>query len=434
MEPEEQQQLLEELRVENRELRRRFSELEFLGHMANWIELRMPLEEIHSEILNSLADLLNADIASLMLLEPSSGELHIRAARGLKKSIVRNTRVKLGQDISGRVAATGQGVLTQDSEKAFGRPGRKNYRTGGCIVAPIKFRGQILGVLNFADKQDGHFQEKDLEFVSRMGRHAAGMLMLAMSQKALVKQERRERELQFAHTLQTSFLPDSPPRIKGLQLAARYIPALEVSGDFYDFIPLPDKRLGILIGDVCGKGIPGAIFMARFTSDFRAIAPNATNTAEAMTRTNHRVFDRSRRGLFVTAIYLIIDPVTGQVEISNAGHPMPLLCSDRDTQVSGIDQAIDIPLGIAADTRYPRSTFKISPGESLLLVTDGVFDARGLTGERYGLDRLNAVAGRGSPAPRSLLDRMLADLRRFAGQHTSSDDVTAVAIGRPQKR
>ncbi len=431
MEAEAEQQLLTELRAENRELRRQLSELEFLGHMADWIELRMPLEEIHSEILNSLANLLNADIASLMLLEPNSGELHIRAARGLNKNIVRNTRVKLGQDISGRVAATGQGVLTQNSEQTFGRPSREGYRTRGCIVAPIKFRGQILGVLNFADKQVGDFQEKDLEFVSRMGRHAAGMLMLAMSQKALIKQERREREMQFAHTLQTSFLPDSPPRIKGLQLAARYLPALEVSGDFYDFIPLPDNRLEILIGDVCGKGIPGAIFMARFTSDFRAIAPNAANTAEAMTRTNHRVFDRSRRGLFVTAIYLIVDSASGQVEISNAGHPAPLICSDCGSKVLSMGKAKDIPLGIAAKTSYPRDSFTLSPGETMLLITDGVFDAQGLGGERYGMDRLNTVTGRGSPRPRALLDRLLTDLHRFAGQHASADDVTAVAIGRP---
>lgn len=254
--------------------------------------------------------------------------------------------------------------------------------------------------------------------------------LAATSHQALAERERRGRELEFAHALQKAFLPGRPPEAEGLLLAARYVPALDVSGDFYDFIPLPEGRLGIVIGDVSGKGIPAALFMARFSSDFRSLALSGLSPGEAMTRANEAVTESSRRGLFVTAAYAVFDPRSGEMVLSNAGHPVPLVRSAGSDGVRGIGEAIDVPLGVVPDTRYPEARLELGPGETLLFLTDGAFEALGPEGERYGLDRLTDTVGRGSARPEDMAERMLADVTDFVGSRARSDDLTIVAAQR----
>ena len=251
-----------------------------------------------------------------------------------------------------------------------------------------------------------------------------------LADAALLRQERHEREMQFAHTLQEAFLPGRPPEVEGLLLAARYIPAMEVGGDFYDFIPLPGPRLGVVIGDVSGKGVPAALFMARFSSDFRGLALSGLSPGEALSRANETVALRSRRGLFVTAAYLVLDPASGAATFSNAGHPVPLLRAAGSGGLRGVGEAIDVPLGIVPDTAYPEAGLELAPGETLLLVTDGAFEARGPGGERYGLERLAEAALRGPAEPRGLIEGVLAGVVNFVGAGARSDDLTMVAVGR----
>ncbi len=420
---------LKALRLENEELVSRLDELGFLAEMIERLETHASLDELQSEILNHLADRLDADIASLMMLDPASGELSVKASRGLTRDFIRDVRVKLGQEISGRVAATGRGLVVEDVEKTLGRPNRDKYRTRSCMSAPLKFRGRIVGVLNFADKREGEFRSEDLEVISRLGRQAAGLLLSAMSHEVLVRQERYERELQFAHTLQQAFLPGRPPELEGLSLAARYLPALEVGGDFYDFIPISESSIGVLIGDVAGKGVPAAMFMARFSSTFRSLAMRGLSPAEAMSRANTGVCERSRRGLFVTAVYLAVDGKRGEVLLCNAGHPVPLVRAVNG-EVRGLAGGLDVPLGLVPETEYVEARVEMARGETLLLTTDGTFDARAAEGERYGWDRLTEILV-GSPSkPKELIEYLLTDITRFVGGGSQADDLTMVAIGR----
>jgi phosphoserine phosphatase RsbU/P len=255
-------------------------------------------------------------------------------------------------------------------------------------------------------------------------------LFSAMGHEKLLLQERYERELQFAHSLQQAFLPEHSPEWEGLLLAARYLPALEVGGDFYDFMQLPDGRLGLLVGDVSGKGVPAALFMARFSSDFRSLAMGGASPAEAMSRANLDVCRRSRRGLFVTAVYVVIDAASGEMSISNAGHPVPLLRS-ASGHVRGLAEGIDIPLGIIKGTDYPQAQVKIESGETLLLMTDGAFDAKSPQGDRYGIDRLTGLLSGGDANPDVLIDHLLQEITRFKGDGPRSDDLTLVCAGRP---
>ena len=426
-----EQSELQRLRSETRRLTARVAELDFLAELAEWLEKHTSLEELHQMILDRLADRLGARMASLMMLDGNSGELSISAARGLTEGVIGSARVKVGQGISGHVAASGRALVIKDIEKAFGRPNREGYQTPDCLSVPLKFRGQVLGVLNFAEKREGVFGDADLEMVSRLGRQAAGVMVAAMSHQVLIQQERFERDLQFAHTLQEAFLPGRPPEIEGLMLAARYVPALEVGGDFYDFIHLPDGRVGVVIGDVSGKGIPAALFMARFSSDFRALALAGLSPGEVMSRAARIVSERSRRGLFVTAVYVVIDPGGGQAVLSNAGHPAPLVRSADQGSLRSIEEGVDVPLGVLAEVEYPEARFSLAAGEALLLLTDGVLEARAPGGGRYGAERLNAAVGRETSRPREMIERVLGEVVRFAGMGAQSDDLTIVAAGRP---
>ncbi|MHC4916099.1 MAG: PP2C family protein-serine/threonine phosphatase [Planctomycetota bacterium] len=240
----------------------------------------------------------------------------------------------------------------------------------------------------------------------------------------------RERQsLEFAHQLQRSFLPLTAPEISGLALAAHYRPAQHVSGDFYDFLDLPDGRLGLLVGDVAGKGIPAALYMARFTSHFRALALSGMSPSEAMSAANAEATERPRRGMFVTAAYAVIQPGSGGIRLTNAGHPVPLIRS-AGGDVRGLAEAIDIPLGIAPDTVYPEAGIRLQHGETLVMLTDGAFEAKRADGTLYGLDRLTEVIGRKPGDPGVLVDRLLADVIDFMGDSGRPDDLTVVAVRR----
>jgi sigma-B regulation protein RsbU (phosphoserine phosphatase) len=247
--------------------------------------------------------------------------------------------------------------------------------------------------------------------------------------KLLVRQERHERELQFAHTLQQAFLPPAPPRMEGLRAAARYLPAREVGGDFYDFMPISSGSTGVLIGDVAGKGVPAAMLMARFSSTFRSLAMSGLSPGELMSRANAAVCERSRRGLFVTAIYMTFEAASDRVVLCNAGHPVPLLRA-ADGNVEGLAEGIDVPLGVVPETQYAEACVELPPGGNLVLMTDGAFDAKAPEGGRYGLDRLRATIAEAPDAPGELVDELLNDIIRFTGAGAQSDDMTVVAMRR----
>ena len=240
------------------------------------------------------------------------------------------------------------------------------------------------------------------------------------------------RELALAGEIQANFLPSTLPDVPGWQLAAMLKPARETSGDFYDLMHLPNGRLGILIADVTDKGMGAALFMALSRTLLRTYAVEYDTQPElALGATNRRILEDTSAGLFVTVFYGVLDPSSGELTYSNAGHNPPYLLSARDgNTIQELDRT-GVPLGILDGVSWERRIVQLETGDLLLLYTDGITEAQNAQEEFFDEDRLQAFvrASLGRSA-QEIQDGIIAQVDAFVGDVPQSDDITLVAVVR----
>ena len=240
------------------------------------------------------------------------------------------------------------------------------------------------------------------------------------------------RELALAGQIQANFLPDTLPDIPGWQLSAMLEPARETSGDFYDFIPLPSGRLGILIADVADKGMGAALFMALSRTLIRTYADEHETQPElALGAANRRILADTRAGLFVTVFYGVLDPTSGELTYSNAGHNPPYLVSARDgNMIQELDRT-GLPLGILDGGTWQQRVVELAAGDMLLMYTDGITEAQNAQEAFFEEDRLREVvrANVGRSA-RDVHDSVIAQVGAFVGGAPQSDDMTLMVVVR----
>jgi len=233
-----------------------------------------------------------------------------------------------------------------------------------------------------------------------------------------------QRELETARRIQRSLLPREPERVRGLDVAVRYLPMTAVAGDIYDFVELGSSRLGILVADVCGHGVPAALLASMVKLAFSTQADAADDPGLVLTMMN-RILSRHLEHGFVTAVYAVVDTEAGRITVANAGHP-PLLIGRPDRHVEGIDER-GLMLGVFPDARYANREVDLRPGDLILLYTDGVTETRNPSGEFFDDERVRRwlTAGNGGGASR-LADGALRDLNVWRGGAVPEDDITFV--------
>ena len=238
------------------------------------------------------------------------------------------------------------------------------------------------------------------------------------------------RELALAGQIQANFLPNTLPDVPGWQLAAMLEPARETSGDFYDVIPLPSGRLGILIADVADKGMGAALYMALSRTLIRTYAVEYDTQPElALSAANRRIMADTRAGLFVTVFYGVLDPTSGELTYSNAGHNPPYLLSARDGNVIQELERTGVPLGILEGGTWQQKVVHLAPGDVLMLYTDGITEAQNAQEAFFDEDRLRDVvrANLGRSA-RDIQDEVMAQVGAFVGDSPQSDDITLMVV------
>jgi sigma-B regulation protein RsbU (phosphoserine phosphatase) len=296
------------------------------------------------------------------------------------------------------------------------------------MCVPLKTKNGTLGIIYVdSNRRSKNFNEADLRVLEALADHAAIAIENAQLQKSLLEKQRIEQELEFAAIIQRSFLPLTPPESEFFRLSAQSLSAKTVGGDFYDFISIGGQRLGIAIGDVSGKGIPAALYMARLISDFRFIASSEPSPALTLEKINEQLARRSRRGMFVTMIYILLDTESGEATCANAGHLPVLLQGARGIQ--NLNRNTGVPLGILPDTRYEEFTFRMAPGDRALLYTDGIIEAINMQDQRYTLPRVMDYMTRHSD-DRPLAESLFDEVRNFAGEAPQHDDMTLLSIHR----
>ncbi len=255
---------------------------------------------------------------------------------------------------------------------------------------------------------------------------------LQAAQAQIIAAETLERELKLAHAIQMGLLTPTRPEAPGYSFGAQIVPARAVGGDLFDFIPLSPLTVGLVVGDVADKGMPAAIFMAQALALLRAEASQGADPAEVLRCVNRHLLYMNRSELFVTALYGVLDLVTGRLDYARAGHEVPLLI-EAGGQPMRLPRGRGQPLAIFEDVELDEGTLLLPPGASLLIFSDGVTDARAPTGHMFGhTSLLAAFAAEAAVADgaQPLCDHLLQRVMAFQGPAAQHDDITLLAVQR----
>jgi serine phosphatase RsbU (regulator of sigma subunit)/predicted ester cyclase len=251
-----------------------------------------------------------------------------------------------------------------------------------------------------------------------------------LAQKA-IERERIEQELQVARRIQLALLPKDLPKLEGWQIAPHYQPAREVGGDFYDFILLEDSRVGLVIGDVSGKGVPAAVLMASTLSVVRAVAQRGASVpGQVLAETNEVLCTYVPPNMFVTCFYAILEPESGHLSYANAGHTLPC-CRRREEGRTDELVARGMPLGLMPGMFYEEKVTTLLPGDNALFCTDGLVEAHSPQGEMFGTPRLRGLLSEHLVSGGDLTTFLVQKLEQFTGEsQEQEDDITLLTLER----
>ena len=319
------------------------------------------------------------------------------------------------------------------TEVKFESPALAALRARGLrVVVPLVSQGEITGLLALSDRRsEQEFSSDDRrilgEFASNAGQ-AVRVALLARAQQIEAEQRTRlENELRVARTVQETLLPSELPHPDGWKLDAYWKPAREMSGDFYDFIPFEDGRLGIVMGDVTDKGMPAAMVMATTRSLLRTIAQQTVMPGAVLELVNNALCPNIPTRMFVTCLYAVLDPLRGTLHFANAGHNLPVL---QRTEGATELRATGMPLGLLLGMAYEEKCVQLQPGDQLLIYSDGLTEAHDPQREMFGFPRLRELLSKTRPD-----DDVIAILREHLQAHVGpdweqEDDVTFVTLKR----
>ena len=324
------------------------------------------------------------------------------------------------------------GVVEVDKLNLDSPAVRQLKAAGVKIAVPLISQGELVGMLNLGHRlSEQEYSTDDLRLLSRLSRQAAPAVrvaQLARQQQAEVRErERVDQEMRVARVIQQTLLPQSVPELPGWQMSAHYQPAREVGGDFYDFLDLPDGRIGLVVGDVTDKGVPAALVMATTRAILRAAAEQLVSPGEVLRRANDVLCPDIPPKMFVTCLYAVLDPKEGLLQYANAGQDLPCLRS-----ADGLSElrATGMPLGLMPGMDYEQKEVSLNPGESVFMYSDGLVEAHNDQREMFGLPRLRGLM-LDHPGGAPLIDFLLNELAEFTGPEAiQEDDVTMVTLQR----
>ncbi|MEN8200493.1 MAG: GAF domain-containing SpoIIE family protein phosphatase [Thermodesulfobacteriota bacterium] len=298
------------------------------------------------------------------------------------------------------------------------------------VFMPIILKKEFIGALALGEKLLGDpYSSDDMELLDTLVSQGAVSVENARLHHKQLAQERVRRELEIANDIQLSFLPSQVATVQGLDLAAFFLPAKEVGGDFYDFIELPDDKLGIVIADVAGKGIPAALYMALSRALIRACsAHEPTDITKAVLQTNMLIQECSAADIFVTLFYAIYDPASSRLRYVRAGHNFPILYKQSAGQCLNLEGK-GVALGMFADIPLEEKEILLEEGDIVVFYTDGVTEAINSKKEEFGTERLTQLlAASKDKTAAEVVDRIQRGVVEFAGDEQQFDDVTLVVL------
>jgi serine phosphatase RsbU (regulator of sigma subunit)/DNA-binding NarL/FixJ family response regulator len=347
------------------------------------------------------------------------------------------------QQLKFAIPETAWDVLRKSSGPQTIFPG-DDYPWGGkhtpgstMILAPIRANDleEPLGGICILHKDEIEDPGSYLQSVQSLAAHISYAVDRNQEQERRISQQKVSQELLSAGRIQTSILPEKPPVLHGWDISAILEPARETSGDFYDFIPLSNGKWGFLIADVTDKGMGAALFMALSSTLIRTYAAQyPTLPALALSYINRRLLSDTHGAMFVTAFYGVLDPENGRLRYVNAGHNPPFLLSGQKGKPVDQLRGTGMALGVMEDASWQQKIVKFSPGDVLLLYTDGVTEAENPYGNFYGEQSiLEILRSRRDQTAQVIQNALLEDVRKFTGKAPKTDDIAIMVVARKKE-
>jgi len=412
-----------------KKLEKKVKGLSSLFQVSAIISSTLNLNDLMNIVMDKAKQEMEAEACSILFYNKETNKLEFEVAisRDEQTSCVLKKKITLdmGQGIAGWVAENLKTLVIDDvsADERFytGADKQTGFTTRNIIAVPLIGRRGLIGVVEIINPGR---KDYDLEVFDILCKQFAVAIENALLHRESIDKEKLKQELEIAASLQKSFLPELPAFHKGkVTVTGVNIPASKIGGDLYDFIEPVEGKVGIFIGDVSGKGVSGALYMAKIISDFRYTALSK-HSPDTVFNCLNNAFASSPRGMFCTAIYMIVDTETGHLQCSVAGHPSFLWLTGNEVKV--MDVLAGPPLGIIPD-EYPSTSLSLKDGDRLLLFTDGVFEAKNREGKRLGFDALTKFVKTHMNSGK-LVEDVVDYVKAFSKGTEMADDLTIVEL------
>ena len=397
-----------------------------LNEIARELTSILNVDELFKRIAELLSRIIDYQMFSILLLDPDGEKLQHRFSQRFQERLHLKHEIPLGRGVVGYAAQSKDAVLVQDVSKDS-RYVMVNPETRSELAVPLIYNEAVIGVLDLEHTRRGYFTEDHKRTLTTLAAQIAIAIENARLYEQIAKQEQRlERDLALARELQMRLLPQTPPRMANLDVQAKFVPARAIGGDLYDFIGYSLSRLGIVIGDVSGKGAPAAIYAALVSGILRSHAPVEPGPAEMLSAVNFSLSERRIDGQFVSIIYAVWDDEQRRLQVANSGLPRPIHVQDGKIEVI---EATGLPLGLFDEADYDEFSFKANPGDLFVFFSDGILDARNRQGEMFGRKRVeDIVATCATQSVDCVVNNIFKAVAKHEAGTTPFDDQTVVAI------
>ena len=397
-----------------------------LNEIARELTSILNLDELLGRIAELMRRLIDYQMFSILLLDATGEKLQHRFSLRFNENIQLKHEIPLGRGLIGYAAETKQAVLVPDVTKDA-RYIEANPETRSELVVPLIYKDKVIGVLDLEHTRRGFFTDDHKRTVTTLAAQIAIAIENARLYEQVARQERRlERDLALARELQMRLLPHARPKLGHLDVAAKFVPARAIGGDLYDFIPYSMSRVGIVIGDVSGKGAPAAIYAALVSGILRSHAPIEPMPAEMLSAVNLSLAERRIEAQFVSLIYAVWDDENRTLTVANSGLPRPIYVHGGKNEVV---EATGLPLGLFDEADYDEFKFRMKPGDMFVFFSDGMLDARSRSGEMFGRRRVEEiVASCAAKSADCVVDSLFTAVAEHSAGVETFDDQTVVAI------
>ena len=410
-------------------LRERIDELTLLAQTSHLFSSTLDPDSVLDNVVKTMAEVMHVKACSLRLLNPSGTELVIAAAHGLSHSYLDKGPVLVAENPNDQAALAGEIVtvadMRTDPHVRYGHAARHEGLVSSLSVGLIA-KGEPLGTLHIYKAEPHIFTPEEIRLFRSVADQAAMTVSNAQLVEECVIARQQQRELEVAARVQERMLPARAPDIDGYDCYGVTVPSLMVGGDFHDWIALPRNNWGIAVGDVAGKGVPAAILMASLRAALRAQAEHVYALSHVMDRVNHSLTEETEPSEFATLFYGVLDSSARRLTYSSGGHEPAMLIRGGDvTQL----KAGGPLLGVMEGFEYKVEAVRLQPGDTLVVFSDGAFDAANYQNERFGKVRLTeSILRHAKHGAERMVQEVQWDIRRFTGLAPRADDLTLLVL------